>query len=61
MVLDELEKKRRNSQNFQIAQRVVALLEGLEVDDVEDTLKLVNEIQQSEEQRNIAIVSYRQK
>lgn len=61
MVLDELEARRRESLIFQKAQCIIALLEGLESNDIEAILKLAKEIQQSDKQRDIAIVSYRKK
>ncbi len=59
--MDELEKKSRESLVFQKAQHIVALIEGLEGEDIEATFKLVKDIRQSETQKNIAIISYRQK
>jgi hypothetical protein len=57
--MEDLEIKRRDSYNFTTAQHIVTLLDGLEDGDVEATIKLVNEILQSKEQRNIAVISYR--
>ena len=57
--MDELEAKRRDSVAFQKAQNIVALLEGLEPETIEDSFKLAQDILQSEEQKAIALVAYR--
>ena len=61
MALDKLEAERRNSLKFQTAQHIVALLQEVDTNDVEATLKLVKEIRQSETERAIAVFSYRRK
>ena len=57
--MDELETKRRDSVAFQKAQNIVALLEELEPEVIENSFKLAHDILQSEEQKAIALVTYR--
>ena len=57
--MDELEAKRRDSVAFQKAQNIVALLEGLEPEEIENSFKLAQDILQCEKQKTIAVATYR--